>query len=245
MSPIEYLLLFVVVVGGGTLAFRFSDRAQYALKLALSFSGAYILGMTIMHLMPGVFEQGGHGASFWILSGFFTQLVLEQLSRGVEHGHIHVHKHERRNFAVQVMLGLSLHAFLEGLPLTHFEEFHAAHHHHEEGEFQLLLGILLHKLPAAFALVALLLRSGFSYKIVWGCLIVFASMSPLGALSASYVPFTGPQIAKLLAFVIGSFLHISTTILFEADDTHQHRVSWRKLIVILLGMGLALLADTI
>lgn len=245
MGIVEYLLLFLVVVGGGTLAFRFSGQARQALKLALSFSGAYILGITILHLMPGVFEQGGHNVSFWILAGFLTQLLLEQLSRGVEHGHIHVHKHERYNFALQVMLGLSLHAFLEGLPLTHFEDFHAAHHHHEEGEFQLLIGILLHKLPAAFALVALLLQAGFARSIVWVCLIVFASMSPLGALTASYMPFTGPQVANLLGFVIGSFLHISTTILFEADDTHQHRVSWRKLLVILMGIALALAADLV
>ncbi len=243
MGILEYALLFFVVVGGGWLAFRYSDGAQQALKLALSFSGAYILGITIMHLMPGVFEQGGHAASFWILAGFFTQLLLEQLSRGVEHGHVHVHQHGRRSFAVQVMLGLSLHAFLEGLPLTYFEEFHAAHHQHEEGEYQLLLGILLHKLPAAFALVALLLQSGFDRRVVWGCLLVFAAMSPLGAFSASYLSVSGAQVANLLGFVIGSFLHISTTILFEADDTHQHRVSWRKLSVILLGIGLALAAD--
>jgi zinc transporter ZupT len=239
----EYGLLFVSVVGGGMLAFRFSGSAQQALKLALSFSGAYILGITIMHLMPGVFDQGGQAASFWILAGFFLQLLLEQLSRGVEHGHVHAHHRERRSFAVQVMIGLSLHAFLEGLPLTHFEEFHAAHHHHERGEFQLLLGILLHKLPAAFALVALLIRSGFNRRVAWACLLIFASMSPLGAFSASYFPLDGEQVAYLLSFVIGSFLHISTTILFEADDTHQHRVSFRKLLVILLGIGLALGAD--
>jgi len=96
----EYGLLFVSVVGGGVLAFRFSGSAQQALKLALSFSGAYILGITIMHLMPGVFDQGGQAASFWILAGFFLQLLLEQLSRGVEHGHVHAHHRERRSFAV-------------------------------------------------------------------------------------------------------------------------------------------------
>jgi hypothetical protein len=70
-------------------------------------------------------------------------------------------------------------------------------------------------------------------------------MSPLGALTAGFFGFSGAQIANLLGFVIGSFLHISTTILFEADDTHQHRVSWRKLGVIILGVALSIGADMI
>ncbi len=245
MSIWEYLLLFLSVIAGGWLSFRFNQVGDRWLKLMLSFSGAYILGITVLHLMPGVFESGGHGAGFWVLGGFFIQLVLEQFSRGIEHGHVHAHHSEPLSFAIQVMIGLSLHAFLEGMPLGYFEDFHAHHHQHEEGGLQLLFGIVLHKLPAAFALVALLIRSGFSTKMTAACLVIFAAMSPLGALSASVLSLSGTQVANLLAFVIGSFLHISTTILFEADDTHQHRVSWRKMGVIILGVALALAADTI
>lgn len=244
MSFWEYALLFFSVLAGGWLSFRFSDRGRNLLKYALSFSGAYILAITVLHLMPGVFEQAEHSAGLWILGGFFAQLLLEQLSRGVEHGHVHAHGSEPRTFALQVMIGLSLHAFMEGMPLGYFKDFHAHHHHHhDEGEFQLLLGILLHKLPAAFALVALLIRAKFSRKVVWVCLIVFALMSPLGALSAGLLSLSGPAVANLLSFVIGAFLHISTTILFEADDTHQHRISFQKLAVILAGIALAVAAD--
>jgi zinc transporter ZupT len=245
MSLPEYIALFLTVIAGGWLSFRYSTFNDQWLKLTLSFSGAYIMGITVLHLMPGVFEQGGHNAGFWVLGGFFTQLILEQFSRGIEHGHVHAHQHEPGSFAIQVMIGLSLHALLEGMPLGYFEDFHAHHHQHEEGGQQLLIGIILHKLPAAFALVALLIRSGFNRKVTWTCLVIFALMSPLGALTAGFFGFSGAQIANLLGFVIGSFLHISTTILFEADDTHQHRVSWRKLGVIILGVALSIGADMI
>lgn len=245
MSLLEYLILFLTVITGGWLSFRYSNLSDQWLKLTLSFSGAYIMGITVLHLMPGVFEQGGHNAGVWVLAGFFTQLLLEQFSRGIEHGHVHAHHNEPLSFAIQVMAGLSLHAFLEGMPLGYFEDFHAHHHQHEQGSQQLLFGIVLHKLPAAFALVALLLRSGFNRATAWTCLIVFALMSPLGALAAGTLSLSGAHVANLLGFVIGSFLHISTTILFEADDTHQHRVSWRKLGVIILGVALSVGADMI
>ena len=41
-----------------------------------------------------------------------------------------------------------------------------------------------------------------------------------------------------MALVIGIFLHISTTILFESSE--EHRFNYYKLITILLGAGLAL-----
>lgn len=245
MSLPEYIILFLTVIAGGWLSFRYSNLSDQWLKLTLSFSGAYIMGITVLHLMPGVFEQGGHDAGFWVLAGFFAQLMLEQFSKGIEHGHVHAHQHGPMSFAVQVMIGLSLHAFLEGMPLGYFEDFHAHHHQHEEGSQQLLFGIILHKLPAAFALVALLIQSGFNKTIAWSCLVVFALMSPLGAFSASLFSLSGAQVANLLGFVIGSFLHISTTILFEADDTHQHRISWRKMGVIVLGVALSIGADMI
>jgi zinc transporter ZupT len=245
MSIWEYVLLFSSVLLGGTAAFWYINRGRMVLKLALSFSGAYLLGITVLHLMPSVFDLPSEQTGFWMLGGFLTQLLLEQFSKGIEHGHIHVHESSHQSFPLALLFGLSLHAFLEGLPLNHFEEFHLHHHGHEHGRIQLLLGIVLHKLPAAFALVSLLILSKYSRTTTLISLFVFASMSPLGAFLAGYLVLDAQQVAYLMSFVIGSFLHISTTILFEADDTHQHRISWQKLGVILFGIALALLADKI
>jgi hypothetical protein len=40
----------------------------------------------------------------------------------------------------------------------------------------------------------------------------------------------------IVAIVIGSFLHISTTIFFEIENLGDHKISIRKLAVIALGL---------
>ncbi len=241
MSVWQYLILFFSVILGGGVGLYLQRSNRTALQLVLSFSGAYILGITALHLMPTAFLEKNEQIGLWLLLGFFIQLLLEQLSWGVEHGHVHGHRHEKLGFAVQVMAGLSLHAFLEGMPLSVYNDFHAIHHGHEHDSHHLLFAIILHKAPAAFALVVVLLVSGFSRNLVVICLVIFAAMSPLGAWVASGLALTTGLVAKLIAVVIGSFLHIATTILFEADDTHQHKISWKKLAVILAGLGMSIL----
>jgi zinc transporter ZupT len=237
----EYAILFLSVLIGGGLAFYLKAHQKSLLSLVLSFSGAYLLGITVLHLMPGVFSGDSHNIGIWVLAGFLIQLLLEQLSRGVEHGHVHAHHHAPAAFAVQVMIGLCLHAFMEGLPLSGYEEFYTLKYHQELTHNHLLYGIILHKAPAAFALVILFLLSEFRKWVAALCLFIFASMSPLGALLAAYIGFEGQALTIVIAVVVGSFLHISTTILFESDKTHQHKTSWKKMAVMLAGMGIAFL----
>lgn len=239
----EYLLLFLsVIVGGGIGLFFQNDRKQY-LRLLLSFSGAYILGITVLHILPGVYGAMNSTTTLWILGGFFLQLLLEQLSQGVEHGHIHAHKNADRLFAFQILLGLSLHAFLEGVPLSNYDVLEHNHSHgSHDGELNhLLFGIILHKAPAAFALSVLLLKSGLKPAFTIGCILVFSTMSPLGAFLSDQLSPGATLLQNALALVAGSFLHISTTILFESDSSHHHHISWIKMGVIVLGLAAALL----
>ncbi|MCB0631891.1 MAG: ZIP family metal transporter [Saprospiraceae bacterium] len=241
----EYLLLFVSVALGGGLAFFLRQFRSRWVQLLLAFSGAYILGITALHLLPSVYHEQQATIGLWVLFGFFLQLILEQLSKGVEHGHIHAHHHAGSGFAISIMLGLCLHAFLEGLPLSHYHELahipHADHRWWENGN-HLLFGIILHKIPAAFALVTILLRSDFKPPVALGMLLIFASMSPLAATLADVSDWGTRWLVQIVAIVVGSFLHISTTILFESDDRHQHRISWKKLLAIGLGLGMGILS---
>ncbi len=245
MSVWEYILLFVSVILGGTVAFFTQNYNKSVLQLILSFVGAYILGISVLHLMPGVFSTHDHYIGMWILIGFFVQIVLEQLSGGVEHGHIHPSHHASSSFAIQVMIGLCVHAFLEGMPLENYGDFHTHVHGDNHGHNHLIYGIVLHKAPAAFVLVLLLQLSKFRRSIVIACLLFFALMSPLGAFLGHTLEVNGllgaDTMRKLIALVIGSFLHISTTILFEIENPGHHSISLRKLAVIAFGLLLALL----
>ena len=144
---------------------------------------------------------------------------------------------------VSVLAGLGLHAFMEGLPLDYYDEFHLSNHGHDHnGHNHFLWAIILHKIPAAFALMSLLKLANFSNRTIWIALVIFASMSPLGALLGSALELTDELRTWILALISGSLLHISTTILFETDKSKEHKISLRKFLIILLGMLLAILS---
>ncbi|RMG79350.1 MAG: zinc/iron permease [Bacteroidetes bacterium] len=243
MHTESYLLLFLSVVIGGGLGFYFRKNNPALLQMVLSFSGAYLLGIAVLHLMPAVFSGADTCVGLWVLLGFFIQLLLEQMSGGVEHGHIHPVHHPARGYALSVMAGLCIHAFFEGIPLAHYPEFAQIGHAHSHEHNHLLYGIVLHKAPAAFALTILFLVSGFRTRFIVFCLALFGSMSPLAAFLAGRISLESHVHSIAVAIVLGSLLHISTTILFELDNAKNHRISALKLGVVVLGMGLAILTE--
>ncbi|NJB85465.1 zinc transporter ZupT [Lewinella marina] len=238
MAVWQYILLFSTALVGGGAALVGDQRLRKFLPTLLSFSGAYLLGIAALELIPDVFGQGAASAGPWLLLGFFIQLLLEGFSQGVEHGHVHAHRGQGMGFAVGIMFGLGVHALLEGLPLGAGETHAGGHHFHDE---HLLYGIAMHKLPAAFALGLLLRGSGYSRAFVWTCLGIFGSLSPIGVGLGQVLSIDPEWRLRILALVVGSFLHISTTILFEADGSHRHGISVTKFLIIIAGMGVAYL----
>ena len=224
------LLLFSVLAAALTVLWlKPSDRNK--LKLLIAFSGAYLLSITALHLLPEVFtgdSRGGQLGAF-VLVGFFIQVMLEYLSGGIEHGHAHEHQHP--GLPVGLMVGLCLHAFLEGMPLGGGD---AGHSH--DGVEPLLLGIVLHKYPVAMVFLSMLLNSGLGKPKAFGLLAIFAAMAPLGTL-LSGVEVVGQFHRESLAIVIGIFLHVSTTILFESSEGHRFNVY--KMMAIAVGLALA------
>ena len=232
MESLIYSSLFLSAILSG-LTVLYLKISSNNLKLILSFSGAFLFAISVLHLIPEVYASGHKSI------GFFLQLLLEFFSEGIEHGHIHVHKHAEHAFPFTMMIGLSIHSFLEGMPLA--ENFI-----HESNSFKkpLLVGIVLHNIPIAIALMSMLLQSHTQKINAILLLIVFAAMAPLGALFSSII---GERITDvsvyfngIMGIVIGIFLHISTTILFESSE--NHRFNLLKFITILLGAGVALIA---
>jgi zinc transporter ZupT len=218
------------------LYFSFRKTNPIYLKLALAFTGAYLFAISMVHLIPDVYSSEKNNIGYFILIGFFVQLILEYFSGGIEHGHIHVHHHPKHSFPVAMMAGLCIHSFLEGMPLSnHFADAHQNR--------SLLTGILLHHLPVAFALVSMLTASGLSRGWSVFNLVIFALMAPAGAAFSSLLGETelmniSAYFNQIMGVVIGIFLHISTTILFESSS--DHRFNLYKLVVIMLGAFLAI-----
>src|SRR5476651_2157398 len=91
MAYWKLIVLFLGAFTGGMSVFLFKGDNHKNLKLVLSFSGAYLFGITVLHLIPDAYHGDDNYVGVFILIGFLFQIVLEQFSDGIEHGHMHVH----------------------------------------------------------------------------------------------------------------------------------------------------------
>lgn len=228
----KLLVLFFCAFFGGSAIFLVKSDKSELLKLILSFSGAYLFAITVLHLIPDAYSGAdAHEIGIFILIGFLLQVFLEKFSEGVEHGHIHKHDHSHA-FPYGIMISLCLHAFVEGMPL-------AKDQHNE-----LIFGIALHHIPAAFALASILMQSHFKPAGILFYIAIFAIMAPLGfyvsiGLSNGSIGGVEAYFNKMMGVVIGIFLHISTTILFESSV--DHKINKKKMIAVLFGIAIALM----
>lgn len=190
------------------------------------FGGAFLLAVCFMDLVPEMTEGGSPLPCLAVLAGFLVQQLLEGLSAHAEHGH--VEDHNANAPVLGLMLGLCLHAFLEGMPLINTDG--SVNH-------GLLYGILIHNIPVALILVGLMTGRGYNLWRVLGWLTLFGAMSPLGSLFNLYIIQPNEETQRLiLGLVVGVLLHVSSSILF---DHKQHDKLWLNLGLSLAAFALA------
>ena len=79
---IKYLLPILAVLIGGLSIFIWKPKGISSIKLLLAFSGAFLLSITVLEMLPNVYELKGRTISFWVLGGMIFQLLLEHISKG-------------------------------------------------------------------------------------------------------------------------------------------------------------------
>ena len=218
----NYLLpLFSVLLGYG-LALFLKPKSKTNLKLLLAFSGSFLLSLTVMHLLPEVYESHNHNIGLFIMAGILFQIILEFFSKGAEHGHVHGHD-KMYHIPWLLFISLCIHAFLEGFPVSH---------HHN-----LALGIAIHHFPIAIILTIFFVNSKLDSKAIFAFMLTFAIMTPLGTIISDYLPILNDYYTEITAVVIGILFHISSTIIFESSEGHKFNVA--KVSMIILGVVLA------
>ena len=228
MNP-DILFLFLSVAVGAIIVEIFKPTKSKNIQLLLTFSGAYLLAVSVIHLIPELFRDNtSNNIGVFILAGFLIQILLEYFSKGIEHGHFH----KKNTIPFTVLISLCLHSLLEGIPL--------GGHLHDHAHNALLTGILLHKAPVSIVLLSLFLQSGMSKIKAYFLLLLFALMTPLGVYSGQHFLKDLSIAEEIMAVVIGIFLHVSTTILFESTD--GHRFSFQKILTIIIGACIAILS---
>lgn len=230
MALLALFVISVLAVGG--FAIWFSPKSNTVNQLILSFSGAYLFGYIFMHILPESFGHGHMNMGVFVLVGFLLQLLLDFISKGIEHGHAH---HNDAKFPVAIFIGLCIHSLIEGMPLVDHSEVHQHFHSNAFG-----IGILVHKIPITIVLAGLL-KSYYSKAKSFVLITVFALTVPLGTFFSSQLAHLFHDILTyhqiILALLVGVLLHVSTTILYESDKGHKFNLN--KVISILLGFGIA------
>ncbi len=251
---LKLLVLFLTPLVSGLLIYFVPATRGSNFRLLLVFAGSYLFGITVIHILPELYHQpvGVELIGLFVLAGFFLQQVLEYFTSGIEHGHIHTHSHthdqhhaphshhHRQVSALVLLSALCLHAFLEGSMLA--QPMSLGPHYDMNA---ILLGIALHRAPAAFALMAVLSFQLGSKREAVPYLIGFSIAAPLGLLLSTYLTqnevLSGNALIYLYALVSGNFLHISTTIVFESSP--EHHFNARKLAVAIVGALLAVAVE--
>ena len=230
-----YILPFAAVLFGYIMALILKPTNKKSLKLLLSFSGSFLLSLTVMHLLPEVYESSlhehvGHAhehggnsiVGVFIMVGIVFQIILEYFSQGAEHGHVHSHDHMQK-MPWLLFVSLCIHALLEGMPVSH--------------EHDMAWGIAIHHLPIAVILTSFLVNSGLNKLWVFIFMMSFAAMTPLGTLLSGQLAFAADYYTEISAIVVGILFHISSTIIFESGEGHKFNLA--KLLTIILGVIMA------
>ncbi len=229
-SPILFaaIALFISVWVGVSLAVVLRKNSGLGTNLLLAFSGSFLFAVSVLHLIPELYEGHSHTPGLLILIGFITQFLLDFLSRGVEHGHHHSSDVMKGALPIGIFAGLFIHAFMEGLPVHGMNEISIR---------SFVIAVSLHKIPVAMVLYLLLREAEIPGKRVWLSILLFALMAPMGALTIQVIPQLQDWMPHITAFVIGIFLHVSTTILYESSKDHSF--NRKKLLVVVGGAILA------
>lgn len=255
---IKLLVLLLAPLLSGLFIFLVPRANTGNFRLLLVFAGSYLFAITVIHILPELYMQsdGLEYIGLFVLAGFFLQQVLEYFTSGIEHGHVHGHNdhhhhhdhshdhsHEKPALSGFVLLiALCIHAFLEGGMLAQPTEGGPVYDVNA-----ILLGIALHRAPAAFALMTVLSFSLNSRTKALPHLIIFSLAAPAGLLLGTYLTeaeiLSSTGLIYLYALVCGNFLHISTTIVFESSP--EHRFNVRKLAVAIVGALVAVAVEHI
>ena len=226
---IFFLLVLSVVIG--VVLGRYFGKKEKLAKNLLILSAGFLITICLNEIFPEVYHSESHNIGIFVILGVLLQIFLENLTKGFEHGHFHHHE-ERAILPVALMVGMFIHAFIEGIPLASETNVTSPY----------LLGILFHNLPISFVLGAFLFSKNNQKASPTSLFIIalFALASPLGMVIGNY--FNPEWKPYFLAIVGGIFLHISSVIIFESNKNHN--IDWAKIGYVCFGILLALFSHT-
>ena len=242
-TTVTYLpaaIFFFTTLLSGFFVLNYPQKVTTHSRLLLTFGGSFLFSLTLLHLLPEVYHhvEKYPFLRYCLLLGFFFQFFLDLLSNGIAHGHTHKGDKKLSGSAFGLFSALFIHALFDGLLLGDTMHSHAHRH-------SLLIGVVLHKVPTTFALMAILLKYAYKKPTIVAFLFLFSLASPLGCFLPRLLDSIHLLETKWLlacwALAVGNLLHIATTILAEANA--DHRLSIPQMMAYLAGAFFSIMAD--
>lgn len=215
------VIFFVAFIGAVPPLFKkWNDRQ---LHLFIAFGAGVFLGAIFLHLLPDALAEGPVDmASSMVLLGFVLILLVERIffgSHKIHCGEDCGHRHEV--VGIVALIGLSVHSLTAGFGL-------GVGMVEPELGLVIFIAIIAHKATAAFSLSTIFQLAGFPVKKTLGLILLFAVMTPLGALIS--LPFIEKlrdvSLAIPTGVTAGTFLYVATIDLVpEAFHANKERIS--------------------
>jgi len=217
------------------------DWSQRSLLIPVSFSGGILLGAAFFDMIPECAPMLGDWLGWPLLAGFLTIFALERFvlvhpypAGAAEHGRAH-HIH----LGWIAYGGLSFHSLLDGLALS------STYGRPELGGV-VLLAVLFHKMPDAFALTSLLLLDRWSRAAILGWMTLFAFSTPIGAMLTWFVlrGVSDAVIGAAIALSAGTFLAVATSDVLPQIRRFDDQRTW-PLLALVAGLAVTALGGLV
>jgi zinc and cadmium transporter len=202
--------LAVIAIGSflGGIAPLAGKWSRHSLLVPVAFSGGVLLGAAFFDMIPEAAPMLGQWLGWPLIAGFLTIFVLERfvlVHPYPEHAAAHGHEHHL-HLGLTAYAGLSFHSLLDGLAIS------STYNRPELGGV-VLLAVIFHKIPDAFALTSLLLLDRWSPRSIAGWMAVFALSTPLGAIITwlALAHTSDAIIGGAIALSAGTFLAVATS----------------------------------
>ena len=227
----QYVALTIVgllAAGGNLLGGFFIAHLRVppgALLRRLTAMGAgFLLAAVILEVIPevGADWAGETGTAMgWLLAGYLLlQLAEHTIAPHFHFGEeTHHDKMHQRGVAIKALLGLSIHAFFDGVAMA------AGLLTSLRLGLVLFVAVVLHKIPEGFTIASIMISAGRDQRAAWRATLLIAAATVAGILMVTVFE---PAIRYALPFSAGVTLYVAASDLIpevnrEYEDDQARR----------------------